>query len=426
MSILVRDRLSGEHHLVIPSHISHFAIVTLWFAVTFTQFKFDELILYPLALFFGYSFIREFRDLAPLLKRSFVLFIFPVWCLLSVIWAGEPFLAVKSGLQLVLTVMICFYVAYHMTPRQVVLAVLIASSIFGVLSFLQSFSGGVAARGVFQSKNTMGFAMLVMWMSAITVMLDAERAWKLRILAGAASVLAVHQVLTANSATATILMLLLGAIAFTGLVLLRGGTLFRGDRIAAVCLILFAIFASLSAVVAVSEVDPVGDVLEAFGKDRTLTGRTVLWQYAEREIAERPFLGVGNGGFWLPYDESPTVRRIFVEFDKTKHATFSFHNSFYEIAVHQGLIGAGLALIPVLWAAVKITRWTLTRGEMPALFFFGIMAVVLARTYTESTLMNTFEQLTMLFYIGALFVVQNQFPAGETNKRGNYATNQRN
>lgn len=406
MSVLVRDRNHGEHLLVVRPHVSHFVVVTLWFAVTFTQFRFDELILYPLALFFGASFIKDFHLLQPLLRRGIVLFVFPVWCLLSVIWAVEPFIAFKSGAQLLLTVMICFYVAFHLTPKQVVLAVLIASSIFGVLSFVASFSQGVAARGVFQSKNVMGFAMLIMWIAALAVVFDSKYSLTLRASSALGAVLALHQITVAHSATATILMLLLGAIALTGLILLQGGTIFRADRISIVCLLLFVICALLSGVVATMELDPFGAILEAFGKNRTLTGRTRLWEIAEGEIATRPLLGAGQGGFWLPYDESATVRRIFAEYHKSRYATFSFHNSFYEIAVHQGLIGVGIALIPVVWATWQITKWVLVRGEMPALFFFGITVVTIARTYTESNLMNTFEQLTMLFWIGALFVIQ--------------------
>ncbi len=408
MSVLVRDRTHGEHLLVVRPHVSHFVIVTLWFAVTFTQFRFDELILYPLALFFAASFVRDFQLFQPLLRKGILLFGFPAWCLLSVIWAVEPFIAFKSALQLLLTVMICFYVAYHMTPRQVVLAVLIASSIFGVLSFIAGLSQGVSARGVFQSKNVMGLAMLIMWISSLAVIFDREYPRPLRVASVFAAILAFYQVLVANSATATLLMILLGAIAFSGLVLLQGGTLFRGDRIAAVCLILGVLFAVLSGVVATTELDPVGAVLDAFGKNRTLTGRTRLWEIATGEIATRPLLGLGQGGFWLPYDESPTVRRIFAEYQKSRYANFSFHNSFYEIAVHQGLIGVALAVIPVVWASWQITKWVLTRGEMTAIFFFGVMMVALARSYTESNLMNTFEQLTMLFWIGALFVVRSK------------------
>ena len=72
------------------------------------------------------------------------------------------------------------------------------------------------------------------------------------------------------------------------------------------------------------EFDPVSQVLGAFGKDATLTGRTVLWNYATEEIARHPLLGVGHGGFWTPEDGLSVASRIYNEFHKVPYANFFF------------------------------------------------------------------------------------------------------
>lgn len=391
------------------------AIVTLWFTVTFKQFRFDELILYPLALYFAYAFVRDYRQVEPLLRRSLVLFAFPLWFLMGMIWATDPGLVAKAGLQIVLTILICFYIAINLEPRRIVLAMLIAASVFGVLSFIEGLGGGSSARGVFASKNAMGAAMLVMWLASLGVLLDHGFDWRLRLAALGAAALASYQVMLSNSATALILMIGLAGLFGMGVIFLRGGPLFRMGSLSALCLMLFLVFCGLAIVAAVMNVDPIGAVLDAFGKDRTLTGRTLLWQYAEREIAANPLLGIGHGSFWVAYDDSPMVRRIFAEFHKSRYTgSFSFHNSYYEIAVHQGLIGLAIALVPLLWALYHILSWAIGRGGIASVFFLGVASIVIARTFTESFLMAPFSKLPMLYWTGALLVVKHRLEAART------------
>ncbi|MEM7507255.1 MAG: O-antigen ligase family protein [Pseudomonadota bacterium] len=406
-------------------------IVTLWFTVTFKQFRFDELILYPLALYFAYAFVRDYRQVEPMLRRSLVLFIFPLWFLIGMIWALDPALVAKAGLQMILTMLICFYIAINLEPRRIVLAILIAASVFGVLSFLEGLGGGSSARGVFASKNAMGAAMLVMWLAALGVLLDPWFDWRLRVCSLAAAALASYQVLLSNSATALILMIALAGLFGMGVIFLRGGPLFRLGSLSALCLMLFLFFGGLSIIAAAMSVDPIGAVLDAFGKDRTLTGRTLLWQYADREISENPLLGIGHGSFWVAYDDSPMVRRIFAEFHKSRYTgSFSFHNSYYEIAVHQGLIGLGIALMPLLWALYLILSWVIGKGGIASVFFLGVASIVIARTFTESFLIAPFAQLPMLYWTGALLVVKQRLteaekPVSRPESRINFAPQHR-
>src|SRR3546814_4454867 len=46
------------------------------------------------------------------------------------------------------------------------------------------------------------------------------------------------------------------------------------------------------------DMDPVDLALTALGKERTLTGRSVLWAFALRMIEARPWFGNGSEAFW--------------------------------------------------------------------------------------------------------------------------------
>src|SRR3546814_19775759 len=49
---------------------------------------------------------------------------------------------------------------------------------------------------------------------------------------------------------------------------------------------------------AVFQLDPVEIALDALGKERTLTGRSILWEYAMTQNEMQPWLGNGFDAFW--------------------------------------------------------------------------------------------------------------------------------
>ena len=395
----------GRKIQISPASRDHI-LITLWMLVTFKQFKFDELILYPLALYFLWAFVRDFPLLVDLIARSLILWAFPIWWLLSMSWGIAPGEILKSGLQLVLTVMICYCAVVRLTPRQIMLSLLIAAGWFGILSILNSPSGGISARGVFSSKNALGIAMVMLWVAALCTALDGGLPRWTRLAAAGAALLSLYLIQIANSATAVLLALAALMIILT----LRGRTLVSGPALLTVTVFMGGAAAMLGASIAfaVPEFDPINQVLGAFGKDMTLTGRTVLWRYAGEEVARNPFLGVGQGGFWTPEDALSRARRIYVEFHKPTHASFSFHSSFFEIAVHQGLVGLGIVVAASLWCLWRIVLTAIFETSMPAIFFVCISLITLVQSFTETGLMAPFALLSMLFVMGALMTLKHQ------------------
>lgn len=379
-------------------------LVTLWIIVTFKQFKYDELILYPLALYFFFAFLRDFHRHFDRLVRSLILWLFPTWWLLSVAWGAEPLLILKSGAQLFLTFIICYCAVLRLSARQIMLSVLIAAGWFGILSIVESPSGGIAARGVFSSKNSLGTAMVILWIAAICVALDNGFRPLARLGAAVLALLAVRLIIMSDSATAVLLALASVLIVIT----VRARSLLNGMALVAILGLGVGAAALLGfwIALAVPEIDPVGYVLGRFGKDTTLTGRTVLWQYAIEEIRRHPWLGIGHGGFWTPEDGLSTASRIYIEFHKKPYANFSFHSSYFEIAVHQGLIGLGFVVAATLWCLARVGWAALTDPVMPKVFFFCVAMVTLARSFTETGLMGQFSLLSMLFTMGALMTLR--------------------
>ena len=382
-------------------------LVTLWFTSTFKQFPYDELILYPVALYFAFAFVRDFAEIFPILRRSWILFSFPVWWILSITWGAETGIILKSGAQLILTMIICFCAIHRLDRRQIVISMLISAGVFGVLSIVSDGSGGVAARGFFSSKNAMGAAMVILWIAALSTLLDRHFSKIIRIIALVLLVISGRLIIVSNSATAQLL-----AIGVTFVILVIGVVGKHGlghpRFILPACATVTAICLCAAYFLSTRSVDFIATALDSFGKDASLTGRTDLWEYAMTEIRRNPLLGLGQGGFWTPQDWSSTARRIYVDYHKSFYSTFSFHNSYLEITVHFGLIGLGMAVTTILWAIGNVVFSAVKDPTIAKVFFLSMGLVTLARSTTESGLFAPFSLMTMVLFIGALFVVKDR------------------
>lgn len=383
-----------------------FVAFTLWILVTFVQFRGDQLILYPLALYFIYAFFRDQHLVAPLVARAWIPLVFVGWCLMSPIWAVDPFEAAKAAIYLTLTMMICFHAAAVLSARQLMYAVLVATALVGFLSLVVGLTGGTMNRGVFPQKNQMGKSMVMLWVAAVATSLDTGSSRFIRIIGGSMAIVALFLGVVSESATAVLLMIGTGTIILMGFFILDGG-INRPSRLALAFGILGVSFVGISVLLPTFQGNPVEIVLNSFGKDSTITGRTGLWEHAENQIAKEPILGVGARGFWR-YNESPLVQMIYEDYHKRPFDSFNFHNSYYAIAVHQGLVGLAFAVGALVWALGIVLRGAFRFGSMPYIFFLAQSAAVLARTTTESDFFRPFVLFHMLFWIGAFIILKEE------------------
>lgn len=397
------DHTTGPTLRISPER-RDFMTFTLWALVTFVQFPGDELLLYPLALYYAFAIWRDQTLIIPLIARAWIVLLFPTWCLITVLWAAVPMAAFTFSLYLFLTLIVCFQVAASLSPRQIMHAICLATSIIAIIHLVVAYGLGVGDLGIFPSKNTMGKNMVILWLVTFATFLDPGTRWPSRLAALGMAGVAAWLSFLSSSATAVLLVLASTLLLASGAVILRGGLL-RASRLATLFLLFGSLLIVALAILPYQQVDPVDAVLSRFGKDSTLTGRTVLWQYAEDQIRERPLLGVGANGFWR-YQDSPLIQKIYAEFFKGPWDVFNFHNSYYEIAVHQGLIGLAFAGLALLWGVFMIIRWAFTDGSMPSVYIFAHMMVVLVRTMTEADFLKPFVLFHMIFWIGALAAVK--------------------
>jgi exopolysaccharide production protein ExoQ len=156
------------------------------------------------------------------------------------------------------------------------------------------------------------------------------------------------------------------------------------------------------------QLDAMDTVLKAFGKDSTLTGRTWLWQIAERQMAEHPLTGVGAAGFWR--SESGLANEITTFFFYATYVKFSFHNSYLENGVQLGYPGYYATFFLAGWGFYNIVRtWIRNQTLMNAAMM--ILAItVLIRSNAEIDFALELAGTAILFFIGAMRIEKREKP----------------
>lgn len=300
------------------------------------------------------------------------------WWMLSLLWTGDPgqwWVDSMSNVPIVVTTLL----VVGMLPRErVVLALLafvhvaIAFQVLWVATHpgeattnRDLLTGAVTAgwRGSFIHKNALGPFLVV----ALLTVLLLERRRKLRWFTAAITLglLAMTQ-----SVTAWWVTIVIGA-----LVGWLGWYSTTPRRVRAAVIVPSIVLGGL-ALVGVARIYPV--IVDAYGKDLTFSGRTVIWTAALRAIEQRPISGYGIGGVWFrPHDEP--ARSIIADAGFT---VFHTHNGYIELMLLLGAVGLALWLSIVSTTLVAAWRALDTDRQM-AVWGITVSVTVLLVSFAE-------------------------------------------
>lgn len=126
-------------------------------------------------------------------------------------------------------------------------------------------------------------------------------------------------------------------------------------------------------------------VLELVGRDPTLTGRTILWEWGLTAIAERPVLGWGfTGYFHSPYGDIPSlyVPQFF------GYEIAHFHNSYIQTAVDLGVVGLLVLVAVLLYTTVRSYAHARSEDLDVGLGALMVMVIFLIASPTEFLFLN--------------------------------------
>jgi exopolysaccharide production protein ExoQ len=349
---------------------------------------------------------QPFKTGRDLLRYSPFLLI-PVLALLSTAWSDAPERTSRAALQVLVTMAACIAIANTLSARAMILTLFIISGVTCIVTLPyvpEVLATGMPLHGPFETKNPMGFAMVLALGLSLIVMVDREQPVAARIAAIPVMGVAAFLLVLAKSGNAVVgSAIILGATG--GFLIARHVSIY-----ARIGVVLFLFALAGVAVVFLSElqvvaVDFVENVLK---KDMTFTGRTFIWDVASGLIAERPGFGHGYYAFWR--HGNVEAEALWREFGISRRSGFTFHSAFVEMAVDLGLVGLGILLALCIGTAIMVFYRFIVQPTLPNAFFFALLIVIYLRSYTETGIIGPFSVYTALWMWASLYAMRPSSP----------------
>lgn len=331
---------------------------------------------------------RHAKRVARALTRDLVPSLVVLLGAASIAWSAAPMIGLRDVVAAGVATLFGAYLAsrydalglVRLIAAVLVFATLASAAVVWLVPGAGIASGSHAGAwtGVFDHKNTLGMR-LALGFAVVPVLAMSEprrtgrAAWWI---AG----LAMGGVLLASDSKTSL------AIAATLIVLAPLVARVRRRPVELAVLATTALLVAAGVVLTIPAVGP--DVLDAVNPRGTLLGRTRLWLAVADEIARRPIVGFGIGGFWQDgAGPDAAIARMFPW--GPNHA----HNGLLELALALGATGAGLMLAHLVVVATRAVRFAVDGGSTgaaawPLLFF--VWYALSNVTYSNLAVQSTF------------------------------------
>ncbi len=256
----------------------------------------------------------------------------PILAMLSSIWSLTPGPSFYQGLQLLMTLLVGYWSYSLLGYRALLLALVLGLGLgecASILGLILHSGSAISPEdgtwiGVYPHKNVLG-SMMVLQIITCSVLIIDGRNRRLAI-----GLIAPAFVLLLGSRSGTSLLSLSLSLPILPLSLCYR----RSTEAFGICIGLVIIGGAALAGVMTNGGNLLGAVLGQLGKDDTLTGRTVLWQFGFDQIHATPVIGIGYKAYWESSATSAAYLRYVVGQD-----LWFFHNNFVDVGVAFGCIG---------------------------------------------------------------------------------------
>jgi exopolysaccharide production protein ExoQ len=264
----------------------------------------------------------------------------PLLALLLCPFSQLPSRTISSGVLLLGTVLLLYYIMSRYTPDQVLelLLILGTATMAGSIVFavalpqygLDQMGGHATAwKGIFSAKNYLGNLALFFLTVAVSY---RARTWFLQSVRVSQIIFCLTAIAFSRAATAYILTV----IYITYLVVAKMLHRFRKKDYLVVCLVLLVALSAAATVIAIWP----DALFSLLGKDLTLTGRTGIWTAVIDAIVKRPLLGYGYQAFWLGL-EGESYRVILA----VSWVLAQAQSGFLDVTLELGLAGLAIVLL---------------------------------------------------------------------------------
>jgi exopolysaccharide production protein ExoQ len=340
------------------------------------------------------------REIRQVMSRSWPLWIPVCLALASVLWSGDPGLALRRSSALVLTTLFALFLVVRFEAREFtncLLAAMLLYCIGSVLMIVLVPSIGVhtaadtrfyehvgAWRGLSPFKNDFGRIVALAGAVFIAAALTQERR---RVLYASAALLAAGLVAGSRSGQAVALFFICVTSMFYLMLLQRLSPELRAAQLVLTIPAILLVHLVADAAISIA--------LEALGKNPTLTGRMNIWPAVFDAMQNNLWLGGGYGSGWgvLVNDHMREVlgREI-------SHA----HNGYLNLIVDVGIVGLIVTLMFMLAAGYRVYLDLVSGRNWELVLLASIgMTLILAGNWVASFLLkhnSIFWVMVVYFY----------------------------
>ncbi|SMO86655.1 O-antigen ligase family protein [Paracoccus laeviglucosivorans] len=316
-----------------------FAVVVLFSADAFMFLGLNSIIW---LLCYAYIFLRmamSLSQVAEALERNWVLLLYPALSASSVLWSDLPSETLRFSLQLGVTALIAIFLGSRFSIQQIYrtfFMVMFFTMIVSVMNLTSAITPAYDARdlfqGIFNSKNSLGHRAVLFAVTCafgILILPNLRPRFRLACVMGLLCVTVVLMV--AGSATGILFSVAASGAGMALWFLLRWRSAWAFLAAAAMAALGLFLIASLF-----TRLDPLSFLLGLVGRDATLTGRTILWDFGWEHYLAHPWLGYGAAGFW---DNPHFASDIIALRSRYGEGVVGFHNLIIELLVTLGPMG---------------------------------------------------------------------------------------
>ena len=361
-----------------------------------------------------------------LLRRGWPLVVLTLMALASTLWAQDPGPTFRRGVALLLSSWFALYVVIRFDPREflgllaISFAIMLGVSLLAIAVPGEGITpGGTYAgawRGFTGNKNEFGRVVaLAVALMPTAALLGMTARPKRALAVGAIALPMLFLSHSATSLMSAVLSVGLGTVVYV----LFGGRIGR-YRLRAELRATLGVIAVVSGVMLFTVLWT--PLLQALGRDPTLTGRTKLWDWALAVNEDRRLLGSGYRSFWI--DEN--TRYFFLSFawnkDPDGERSDSFagpthaHSGYVDTILELGYVGFGVFCATILSALVALER-TIRRGNLALGFMFAsVLVFLLVYAVTARSILQQAEALWILFSVFYLFSIKETLFPGEGSR----------
>ncbi len=383
LGILILTILLGTG--VLPTLVDHFAG------------SYEREVTYVWLLVYGLSFLglmvsQGINWVSWLVRYRLLLVVLMLGTIVSVSWSVDAKVSAERTIHLVGSTIVAIYIGFTVplltTLRvfAVVLGMAIVASVLAAIGItelgIQTYEGSLVWKGVFNSKNDLGFWAAAGVLLYITLS-DSTNSNGLRLLCFLLAGICLAVVGLSQSATSLLAMLIAGSLSLYLFIANRFQLGFIRMAFMAV------LFTSLVAV-AVFNID----TAELVGRTDDLTGRGEVWRQTWKIIMDKPLTGYGYGAIWFPNDATIWIQQSLTDFT---WIVFHAHNGFLQVASEVGLPLSIIALLMVVQQMIEIFYCQYERQQVGVLFVLAFVVAFLISNFSEARFLVTRELFWIFF-----------------------------